>query len=282
MRIKMIEIGRLQKLIMIKETEQGIYLNEALPEERDILLPKRQVPEGIQIGESIDVFVYRDSKDRKIATTNRPKIMLNELAPLKVVSVSHIGAFLDWGLEKDLFLPFKQQIGRIHRGETHLVGMYRDKSDRLCATMKVYELLRSDAPYKVNDIVEGTIYSIKEAYGVFVALDNKYHGLIPLKELYGDYKIGETQAFRVKKVREDGKIELSMRKAVHLQIEIDAQKIMELLEENNGELSLHDKSSPEEINHITGMSKAAFKRALGRLLKEGVIEISDKGIRRNW
>ena len=278
----MIEVGKVQTLVVVKETEQGVYLNETEANEREILLPKSQVPELLQVGDTIEVFVYRDSRDRKIATVNRPKFVLGELAPLKVVSVNRIGAFLDWGLERDLFLPFKQQIGRIHRGETHLVGMYVDKSDRLCATMKVYDLLECNPNYKVNDIVEGTIYSFKEAFGAFVAVENKYHGLIPLKELYGDYKIGQTLSLRVRNVRVDGKLELSMRKTTHLQMEDDARKIMDALEENDGKLSLHDKSSPEDINRELGMSKAAFKRAAGRLMKEGAIEITNQGIVRNW
>lgn len=278
----MIEVGKLQTLIVTKETEQGVYLNEQVPKERDILLPQKQVPEALQIGDAIEVFVYRDSRDRKIATVNQPKLVLGELAPLKVVSINRIGAFLDWGLERDLFLPFKQQVGRIHKGETHLVGMYVDKSDRLCATMKVYELLQSNAPYEVNDMVSGTIYSFKEAYGAFVAVENKYHGLIPIKELYGDYKIGQTLSLRVRNVRPDGKLELSMRKTTHLQMEDDARKIMEVLEANDGKLGLHDKSSPEDISSALGMSKAAFKRAAGRLMKEGAIEMSQQGIARNW
>ncbi len=279
---RMIEVGKLQTLIVTKETEQGFYLNEQKPSEREVLLPKSQVPDNLQIGDEIEAFVYRDSRDRKIATTNQPKLMLGELAPLKVVSINRIGAFLDWGLERDLFLPFKQQIGRIHKGETHLVGMYVDKSDRLCATMKVYELLQSNAPYQVNDRVVGTIYSFKEAYGAFVAVDNKYHGLIPIKELFGDYKIGQTMELRVRNVRPDGKLELSMRKTTHLQMEDDARKIMDALEENDGELDIHDKSSPDVISAMLGMSKAAFKRAAGRLMKEGAIEMTSNGIKRNW
>lgn len=278
----MIEVGKLQKLEIVKEAAQGIYLNEEQAFERDVLLPKSQVPQEVQVGDELEVFIYRDSKDRKIATLQKPKLMLGELAPLKVVSINRIGAFLDWGLEKDLFLPFKQQTEQIHRGDVRLVSMYKDKSDRLCATMKVYDLLASGAPYKVNDVVSGTIYNIKEAYGAFVAVENHYHGLVPLKELYGEYKVGETLQFRVKKVREDGKLELSMRKTTHLQMEEDAQKIMSLLDENNGKLPLHDKSTPEEINVALAMSKAAFKRAIGRLMKEGAIEIGKDGITRNW
>lgn len=278
----MIEIGKMQTLSVVKEAMQGVYLNELEGRDKEILLPKAQVPEGTQIGDTLEVFVYRDSEDRKIATIRKPKLMIGELAPLKVVSVNRIGAFLDWGLEKDLFLPFKQQIGRIHKDEVYLVGMYKDKSDRLCATMKVYDLLRCDSPYKVNDEVTGTIYSFKEAFGAFVAVDNKYHGLIPIKELYGNHQVGETVSLRVCFVKPDGKLELSLRKSAHLQMEDDARAIMEALEVHGGQLSLHDKSSPEEVKEVLHMSKAAFKRAVGRLMKEGAIEIKEDGIKRNW
>ena len=278
----MIEIGRMHTLSVIREAAQGVYLNELEGCDQDILLPKAQVPKETKIGDVLEVFVYRDSEDRRIATIKKPKLMIGELAPLEVISVNRIGAFLDWGLEKDLFLPFKQQIGRIHKGEVYLVGMYKDKSDRLCATMKVYDLLRCDSPYKVNDEVMGTIYSIKEAFGAFVAVDNKYHGLIPIKELYGNYQIGEKVSLRVRFVRADGKLELSLRKPAHLQMEDDVRTIMEALETHHGQLPLHDKSSPQAIKEALNMSKAAFKRAIGRLMKEGVIEIKEDGIKRNW
>ena len=278
----MIEIGRMHTLSVIREAAQGVYLNELEGCDQDILLPKAQVPKETKIGDVLEVFVYRDSEDRRIATIKKPKLMIGELAPLEVISVNRIGTFLDWGLEKDLFLPFKQQIGRIHKGEVYLVGMYKDKSDRLCATMKVYDLLRCDSPYKVNDEVMGTIYSIKEAFGAFVAVDNKYHGLIPIKELYGNYQIGEKVSLRVRFVRADGKLELSLRKPAHLQMEDDVRTIMEALETHHGQLPLHDKSSPQAIKEALNMSKAAFKRAIGRLMKEGVIEIKEDGIKRNW
>ena len=278
----MIEIGRMHTLSVIREAAQGVYLNELEGCDQDILLPKAQVPKETKIGDVLEVFVYRNSEDRRIATIKKPKLMIGELAPLEVISVNRIGAFLDWGLEKDLFLPFKQQIGRIHKGEVYLVGMYKDKSDRLCATMKVYDLLRCDSPYKVNDEVMGTIYSIKEAFGAFVAVDNKYHGLIPIKELYGNYQIGEKVSLRVRFVRADGKLELSLRKPAHLQMEDDVRTIMEALEAHHGQLPLHDKSLPQAIKEALNMSKAAFKRAIGRLMKEGVIEIKEDGIKRNW
>lgn len=280
--IFMIEVGIFHQLKVVRETPQGIYLNDLEESDKDILLPKGQVPEGIEIGELIEVFVYRDSEDRKIATLKKPKLTIGELARLKVVSVNRIGAFLEWGLEKDLFLPFSEQTEKVHKEDWCLVGMYRDKSDRLCATMKIYELLQAYSPYKEKDEVSGTIYNIKEAFGAFVAVDNKYHGLIPIKELYGTCKVGDSLILRVSQVRPDGKLELSMRKPAHLQMEDDARKIMEALDKEDGKLKLHDKSSPEAIKEQLGMSKAGFKRAVGRLMKEGVIEIKEDGIYRNW
>lgn len=279
----MLEIGRQYEMVVTSINQRGAYLKSELePEEREILLPGIQLPEDTKVGDKLEVFLYRDSKDRKIATLKVPKIMLGQLAPLKVVSINRIGAFLDWGLERDLFLPFNEQVQDVHKGEVHLVGMYIDKSDRLCATMKIYSQLQGTDQYDVNDEVSGTVYSIKPAFGAFVAVDNKYHGLVPTKELYGECKLGETLNFRVRKVREDGKLELSLRKTTHLQMEDDAKKIMAALEVNNGFLDLHDKSSPEEIKHRLHMSKAAYKRAIGRLMKEGVLEIKENGIKRNW
>jgi len=275
----MIELGKIQNLKVIRKTEIGVYLNAQDPRgEDDILLPKKQVPSDIQVGDEIEVFVYKDSEDRMISTVRTPKVILDGLAVLNVVEITKIGAFLDWGLEKDLFLPFKQQVGEVEKGSSYLVSVYIDKSDRLCATMKVYEWLSSESPYKENNMAEGTIYRINEDYGAFVAVDNKYHGLIPNKELFGTYKVGDTVEVRIKKLRPDGKLELSLRKQAFFQMEDDAQKIISKLELNGGALLLSDKSSPERIKADLDMSKAAFKRAIGKLLKEGTIKITDEGI----
>lgn len=278
----MIEIGKFHQLEVVKKAAQGIYLNKAESNEQDLLLPNNQVPEGIEIGEQLEVFVYRDSKDRKIATLKTPKLVEGKVAALQVVSINHIGAFLEWGLERDLFLPFKEQIGRIHKGEVHVVAMYRDKSDRLCATMKIYDKLTSESPYQINDRVKGIIYMMKDTYGAFVAIEGKYHGLIPIRELYGKYKVGDELNLRICGKRTDGKLEVTPRQLVHLQMEEDARKIMEALNKQEGYLPVHDKSTPDEIDQLLHMSKAAFKRAIGRLMKEGVIEIRTDGIKRNW
>lgn len=281
----MIQLGKIQKLEIIRQTDIGVYLEakekiEDRPENA-ILLPKKQVPPYSKVGDEIEVFVYRDSEDRMIATTRKPKVTIDSVAPLKVVEMTNIGAFLDWGLEKDLFLPFKEQVGEVVKGKSYLVGVYSDKSDRLCGTMKIYDLLSSKAPYEVNAKVQGTIYKIEEL-GAFVAVDNQYHGLIPQKELYGDYKIGDVVQVRIKAIRPDGKLELSLRKQMHHQMEDDAKKIMDALDAQGGTLQLNDNSSPDKIKAVLKMSKGAFKRAVGRLMKEGAITLTDVGIKKNW
>ena len=279
----MIELGKMQKLEVIRKTQIGAYLNSKVDKSKvDILLPQSQVPEGIEIGDEIEVFVYKDSEDRMISTIRKPKLTIGELAVLRVVEITSIGAFLDWGLEKDLFLPFREQVGKVKKDGTYLVGLYIDSSNRLSATMNIYNLLSSKSPYKENDRVKGTVYSISKTLGAFVAVDNKYQGLIPNRELYGDISEGDSVEVRIKRVRQDGKLELSLRNEAYNEIEGDAQKIMEKLNLAGGILPVNDNSAPEDIKSKLGMSKAAFKRAVGRLLKEGAIKITDKGIERRW
>ena len=279
----MIELGKIQNLEVARETLIGLYLNSINGRDEDaILLPKSQVPEGIKIGDEIEVFVYKDSEDRRIATVRRPKLVLGEMIALKVVETTSIGAFLNWGLEKDLFLPYKEQVGVVVEGGTYFVALYIDKSELLCATMKTYNLLSTESPYKANDRVNGTICSINKELGVFVAVENKYQGMIPIKEMYGNFTIGETIEVRIKKVRPDGKLELSVRAEAFKEIESDAGKIMERLKVSDGRLFINDSSSPEVIKMEFNMSKAAFKRAIGRLMKEGAIKITDKGIEMIW
>ena len=279
----MIELGKIQVLEVVRESDFGLYLNSKEDKsEHDVLLPNKQFPEGTQIGDEIEVFIYRDTTDRLIATTHMPKLTLGKIAKLEVVELTSIGAFLDWGLQKDLFLPFKQQLKKLRKGDEVIVGLYVDKSDRLCATMKVYDTLSCHSPYKQNQSAQGMIYNIKKEMGLFVAVDFMYHGFIPLKEVFGHYQIGDIVDVRIKKIRPDGKLELSMRKQAYQQIEDDAQKLMRMLEERKGLLMLNDKSSPAQIKAELNMSKASFKRAVGRLLKEGAIVFAENGIKRNW
>ena len=226
----------------------------------------------------MEVFLYKDSSDRLIATTNEPKITLGGLAALKVVDVGRIGAFLDWGLEKDLLLPFREQTAKVKKGDEVLTALYVDKSGRLCGTMKVYERLRQDPPYQKDDQVEGIIYDTSDNFGVFVAVDDCYSALIPKREAFGSLKVGDRIHARVTRVKEDGKMDLAVREKAFLQMDKDAQTVMKRMEEYGGRLPFTDKVEPERIKKEFGMSKNAFKRAVGRLLKEGRIKICEKSI----
>lgn len=276
----MIELGRRQTLQIIKKVEFGVYLGEEEGTQERVLLPKKQVPEGAKPGDRLTVFVYKDSKDRLISTTQEPKLELGGIAVLKVVQVGKIGAFLDWGLEKDLMLPFREQTRRVREGEEVLVALYIDKSSRLCATMNVYEYLELQSPYQKEDKVEGVIYQISREFGAFVAVDNRYSGLIPRKEFFGNAQIGDRVEARVTGVKEDGKLDLSIREKAHLQMDKDAEYVLQVLDEYDGVLPFNDKVSPEIIERELHLSKNAFKRAVGRLLKEGKIEITEKRILR--
>ena len=266
------KLGEKQVLTVVKKVDFGVYLGS---DEERVLLPKKQVPEGIEAGDPVEVFLYKDSSDRMIATTNEPKITVGELAVLEVVDVGRIGAFLDWGLEKDLLLPFKEQTVKVEKGDRCLVSLYVDKSGRLCATMKVYPLLRTASPYKKDDMVRGTVYGISREYGVFVAVDDRYSALIPRREVYGRMYIGQQVEARVAEVKPDGKLDLSVRGKIPEQMDADAQQIMERIVKNGGFLPFTDKAEPERIKTEFGMSKAAFKRAVGRLLKQGRITIDE-------
>lgn len=279
----MIELGKVQKLQIIRKTPIGAYLNTISDKsEDDVLLPKSQVPQDIEIGDEIEVFVYKDSEDRTICTVKKPKLTIGQLAVLQVVSTTSIGAFLDWGLEKDLFLPFREQTRAVTTGSSYLVALYLNNDTRLCATMRVYNFLSIQSPYKVNNRVQGTVYRIHKELGAFVAVDNKYHGLIPNKEIYEKFQEGDSVDVRIKRIRADGKLELSLRNTAYNEIESDAKTIMDKLTLRNGMLPFNDKSSPEHIKAEFNISKAAFKRAVGRLLKEGAIKITDAGIQKMW
>lgn len=279
----MIRLGETQELVIVKTVDFGVYLAVSKEEaEERILLPAKQVPAQAKVGDRIAVFVYRDSKDRMIATTNVPKLEMGQVAELTVSQVSKFGAFLDWGLEKDLLLPYKQQLVRVQPGDTVLVALYIDKSRRLCATMNVYPNLRADSPYQKDDRVRGRVYTISEEFGAFVAVDNIYSALIPKKELYGKVRVGEDITARVTEVKADGRLSLSIRDKAYLQMEKDAEAVLSIIDSYDGVLPFNDKVSPEIIKRETGMSKNEFKRAVGSLLKAGRIEITGKVIRRRY
>ena len=274
----MIRLGEKQTLVVIKKVDFGVYLAEKAGSEEKVLLPVKQVPQGADLGSSIEVFIYKDSDDRLIATTSEPKIMLGDVRVLKVKETTRIGAFMDWGLEKDVLLPFKEQTAKVKAGDDVLCAMYIDKSSRLCVTMNVYKYLKSDSPYKKDDKVMGTVYEMSDNFGAFVAVDDIYSGLIAKKELYGNLKIGDRISARVVSVKEDGRLNLSVREKAYLQMDTDADKILVMIENNGGKLGFTDKASPDLIKEKTGMSKNEFKRAVGRLLKEGKIVIGETSI----
>lgn len=275
------KLGEKQKLTVIKRVEFGVYLAETPQDETRVLLPVKQVPQGIGIGDEVEVFLYKDSKDRLIATTNTPFLMLGETAVLRVAEVSEIGAFLEWGLEKDLFLPYKEMTKRVEPEEEILVTLYIDKSRRLCASMKgLYELMRKDSSYKKGDNVSGRVYEFSENFGTFVAVDDKYSARIPSFEDCSHLRVGDVIDAKVTNVKPDGKLDLTLREKAYIQMDADAQKVLAVIEEYAGVLPFNDKASPEVIKREMQMSKAAFKRAVGRLYKERRIEITEKSIRK--
>ena len=279
----MIELGKRQNLTVVKKVDFGVYLVEneqASAAGERVLLPNKQVPEGTGLHDTVNVFIYKDSQDRRIATCQKSLLEMGQIALLRVVSVSKIGAFLDWGLEKDLFLPFKEQTVRVREGDECLVTLYVDKSERLCATMKLYHSLHTDSPYKEGDTVRGRVYEISDNFGVFLAVDHLYSALIPKKEAQGKYRPGDEVTVRVVKVREDGKLTVSPHQKAYLQMDVDCDNIMQVLDEFAGVLPFDDHVSPEVIKREFGISKAAFKRAVGRLLKEEKITIRDGRIYR--
>ena len=247
----MLELGKLQKLTVVKTEDFGVYLAESLSagEKERVLLPKKQVPEGTKKGDPLEVFLYRDSSDRLIATVHAPKLLLGEVGRLTVVSVANnVGAFLDFGLERDLLLPYREQTRRVKPGEEVLAALYVDKSGRLAATMKLYPYLKKRAPYQAGDEAEGEVYEISGNFGVFVAVDGQVH--------------------------EDGKLDLSAREKAYLQIDEDAEAVLETIRADySGTLPFDDKADPEVIREAFGLSKAAFKRAVGHLYRAKRVEL---------
>ena len=278
----MIELGKFQNLIVVNRRDHGAYLAEredAGPDGR-VLLPAREVPEDVMPGEPLRAFIYRDSSDRLIATLEKPYITLHEVKLLAVKEVTKIGAFLDWGLPKDLLLPFHEMIGKVKAGDQILVALYKDRSGRLAATMKIYPYLKTRSPYAAGDTVSGRIYQIEDSFGVFVAVDDLYSGLIPRREAAGHYRLNEVMELRVTGVKEDGKLDLTDRDRAWIQMDEDAEQVlMKISEDFGGVLPFDDRADPERIREVFGLSKAAFKRAAGRLYRERRVVIGDGVIR---
>lgn len=274
-----IEIGKFNHLEILKETPQGLYVGDDIEE---ILLPNKYVSEDMKIGDFIDVFVYTDSEDRMIATTLIPNIKIGDVAYLKVKDVSSVGAFLDWGLEKDLFVPFKEQRTKMEVGESYLVFMYLDDvTDRLVGSAHINKVLElENISLEVGQEVNLLVGSETEL-GYQAVIDNTYRGLLYKNELFQNISPGEVTKGYVKRIRDDKKIDLTLEKQGHESIEPNADRILKKLREGEGFLPLHDKSSPDEIQQALQMSKKNFKKAIGTLYKKRIVTLEAKGIRLN-
>ena len=267
----MIKIGQRQKLRVHHFTSEGAYLYDG-KDPNTLALLEENLDKSIKKEDQVLAFVYKD-KGRLWASRKKPYLELGQIGLLKVVAKTKIGAFMDLGLAKDVLLPFSETMGEVHEGQYYLVRLYLDKTNRLALTMKIKDYLEKSAPYKKDDLVEGTIYSIHKDHGIFIAVDEKYDSLVPKEEARGIYQVGETVAAKVRSVNADGRLVLSFDNQTHFQIDEDAERLLDLLEDNEGILKIGDKSKPEEIKKLTGMSKSDFKRAAGKLYKEREIKI---------
>ncbi|MCK4260620.1 MAG: GntR family transcriptional regulator [Halanaerobiales bacterium] len=270
------KIGDFNELEVTKETYSGVYFKSELGE---ILLLKKYVPEGVQIGDTLNVFLYT-TKEGILATTLIPKVKVEEVAYLEVKDVNRYGAYLDWGLDKDLFLPYNEQPQKIMRGQKYIVRVYLDKiTKRITASTKIHKFIEEEIiDLKEEETVNLLIYEFTDL-GVKTIINNKYIGMIYKNDMYQDLKIGDSVIGYVKKIREDKKIDVSIRKTGREGVDESKEIIIDKLKENNNFLPLNDKSSPELIKDMLHMSKKTFKKAIGGLYKERIIELTEEGVR---
>ncbi|HLV45520.1 MAG TPA: S1-like domain-containing RNA-binding protein [Flavobacterium sp.] len=270
------KVGEYNTLKIDRRTTVGLYLTDG---NEDVLLPNKYIPTKIDLDEEITVFVYLDQQERKVATTLEPKIYLNEFALLKVNCVNEIGAFLDWGLEKDLFVPFREQARKMQEGKWYVVHMYLDeKSGRLVASSKLNQFLdNNNLTVAEGDEVDLLITHITEA-GINVIVNEKHKGLLYKNEVFEDLRTGDRIIGYIKKIRPDGKIDISRRPLGVANLEQSAQEVYDYLEQNNGFIPLTDKSNPEEIQQLMEMSKKSFKKAIGILYKERKVDLRPDGV----
>lgn len=274
----MIEPGKYNLLEVVRDTGSGLFLEDK--EGNDVLLPGKFIPPDTEVGDLIEVFIYRDNEERIIATTQEPLITLYEFGYLKANSVGKYGAFLDYGIDKDLFVPFKEQKQKMIEGKSYLVYMYLDgQTDRLTGSAKIEQFLdNDDLPFSIGDEVFITVWRNTEL-GANVIVNNKYTGLIYTNEIFEKINIGDVKVAYVHKLREDGKIDIRLEKEGYSKVEPNAQKILDSLSKNEGFLLLTDKSKPEQIKKVLGMSKKTFKKSVGALYKKKLILLEEKGIR---
>ena len=272
----MVEIGNYNELEVAKFVEFGVYLDS---EDGEILLPLKYVPENIELGDKLNVFIYRDSEDRMIATTLRPKGTVGQFAALEVKDASRIGAFMDWGLEKDLFVPFNNQRSAMKPGETHVAYIYLDESsDRIVGSTKLNKYLKpADENIQEGQEVNLLISSTSEL-GYNVIIDHTYGGVLYHNEVFRNIEVGEETTGYIRKIRPDGKIDVSLQKAGFAEVKDASQEVLNKLRSAGGTLNLSDSSDPSEIYAALGMSKKTFKKAIGTLYRDGSIRIEPNQI----
>ena len=272
-------LGRSVTLPIRRIGKPGAFLaldpDDTSPQAATILLLGPEIPEGAREGDRVDVFVYKDSEGRPLATTLKPKLELEEVAFLEVTAITEYGAFVDWGLPKQLLVPFAEQTAEMRVGSRYPIGLYLDASERLAGTMRVAELLRGRGEWQQDEWVTGEAWRDEPGIGLFVIIERAFVGLLPKGEPHGLGR-GDAARFRVTNILPDGKIELSLRGHAHEELEGDAKKVLEILS-RPGTPKLGDRSSPEAIARTYGLSKKAFKRAVGRLLKQRAIDVDDDG-----
>jgi uncharacterized protein len=276
----MADIGKYNRMKIVKELDFGMYLEDGLGE---ILLPKKYIPKGTKIGDWLEVFVYKDSENRPIATTQKPMIALNGFAFLEVKDVNKYGAFLDWGIDNQLLVPFREQPLRMGAGRKYVVMLYLDAvSDRLAATARLDRHLQSKVEnpeeWKQGQEEDLLIYD-RWNLGFKAIINQKYSGMLYDSDIFQHIKIGDSVKGFIKKIREDGKIDLTLRKIGPEERNMNRDKLLQMLQDSKGFIPLNDDSSPDEIQKILQMSKKSFKKAAGVLYKAGLIEITDKGIK---
>ncbi|AWG25718.1 S1 RNA-binding domain-containing protein [Flavobacterium kingsejongi] len=275
----MIEIGKYNTLTILRDTKVGLFLGNG-NEAEDILLPNKYVPHQFEIGDELTVFVYLDHEERPVATTLEPYILLNEFALLRVNYVNNVGAFMDWGMEKDILVPFKEQARPMEKGKRYLVYLYMDeKTNRLVASSKTNQFLNNDnLTVEKNEEVDLIVSHITEA-GINVIINEQHKGLVYKDEVYDDaIRTGDRLRGYIKNIRPDNKIDVSLQIQGYENVEPNADKILNELRANRGFLRLNDASHPEDIKTVLKMSKKTFKKAIGALYRDKLIEIKDDGI----
>jgi predicted RNA-binding protein (virulence factor B family) len=274
-------LGHSATLPIVRFGSPGAFLavdpQDRSPDAEVVLLLGSEIPDGATEGDAVDVFIHLDSEGRPLATTRVPRVRLGEVAFLEVTACTHFGAFVDWGLAKELLVPFAEQTAELRPGDRQPIGLIIDKTGRLAGTMRVSELLSTTPPrLRFDEWVSGEAWRFDPEIGLFVIVERQYVGLVPRSEPHGLAR-GERARFRVAHRHPDGKLELSLRAHAHEELENDAAKVLARLSAPNAP-ALGDRSSPEEIRDAVGLSKKAFKRAVGRLLKNGSVEIDAAGL----